>query len=167
MAVAQPHIFSGQGFSLQGDKGRFVLPPQFRKTVKDSSANAKTLCIAIHDRWKCLTGFGLSRTEAFAARLDREEALAAQAGKDYDRDKRASQLFGFIEVPFDDSGRFLLPPHFANLAGIGDQLYFHGGGEFFTIWAPDQLALMDDGWAGAQASCAHLASEAAGRARKA
>ena len=167
MAVAQPHSFSGQGFSLQGDKGRFVLPPQFRKTVKDSSGGAKTLCIAKHDRWKCLTGFGLSRTEAFADRLDREETLAAQTGKDFDRDKRASQLFGFIEVPFDDSGRFLLPPHLADLAGVGEQLYFQGAGEFFTIWAPDQLALMEEGWEGAQASCVHLAAEAANRARKA
>jgi len=166
MAVAQPHIYSGQGFSLQGDKGRFVLPPQFRKTVKDSSGGVKTLCIARHDRWKCLTGFGLSRASDFAAQLDREETLAVQAGRAFDRDQRASQLYGYIEIPFDDSGRFVLPPHLADLVGIGEQLYFHGGGAFFSIWNPDNLAAMGEGWEGAQAACRHLAAEAQARGRK-
>lgn len=160
MAAGQPYTYSGQGFSLQGDKGRFVLPPQLRKMVKDSSGGAKVLCLAKHDRWQCLTGFGLSRKDDLAAQLDREEALAAQAGRDFDRDFRAMQLYGFSEVPFDDSGRFVLPDHLGNLAGIGSELYFQGAGAFFTIWSPDSLAAMGAGWEGAQAACAGLAAEA-------
>ena len=167
MAARQPFSYSGQGFSLLRDKGRYVLPPQFRKTVKESSGDSKVLCLAKHDRWNCLTGFGLSRKSDFIAQLDREEALAAQTGKPFDRDLRSQQLYGFTEVPFDDSGRFVIPDHLAKLAGFGEQLYFQGAGAFFMIWSPDQLVAMGEGWEGAQAACASLAAEANAKGRKA
>ncbi|HEX7751193.1 MAG TPA: division/cell wall cluster transcriptional repressor MraZ [Novosphingobium sp.] len=159
--------YSGQGFSARGEKSRFVLPPNFRKTVKESSSGAKQLCLAKHDRWNCLIGFGLSRKDEFEAQLDREEALAAQSGREFDRDLRSMQLYGFVEVPFDDSGRFVIPDHLETLASFGDQLYFQGAGAFFMIWSPDALAAMGTGWEGAQAACASLAVEAASKARKA
>ena len=167
MAAAQPYSYSGQGFSLQGDKGRFVLPPQFRKTVKESSYGAKTLCLAKHDRWNCLTGFGLSRRDGFEAQLDREETLAVQSGKSYDRELRSLQLYGFSEVLFDDSGRFNLPDHLARLAGVADRLYFQAAGPFFTIWNPDELVKLGAGWEGAQAACDSLAAEALAKGRRA
>ncbi len=167
MAAAQPYSYSGQGFSLQRDKNRFVLPPQFRKTVKESSEGKAVLCLAKHDRWACLTGFGLSRVDDFAAQIDREEALAVQAGRDFDRDLRSMQLYGFTEVPFDGSGRFVLPEALAGLANIDTQLYFQGAGAFFTIWNPDELAKMGAGWESAQAACANLAARDDAKARKA
>ena len=160
----QPISFSGQGFSLQGDKGRFVLPPKFRKAVKELSFGDKVLCVDKHDRWNCLVGFGLSRKDAFEAQIAREEELAAQRGEYFDRDTRLSQLFGYSEVPFDDSGRFVLPRYLIDLVMIDDGMYFHGGGTFFTIWAPAELAKMEKGWDSAKASCA--AFQAAARERK-
>ena len=79
----------------------------------------------------------------------------------------AMQLYGFVEVPFDDSGRFVIPDHLETLASFGDQLYFQGAGAFFMIRSPDALAAMGTGWEGAQAACASLAVEAASKARKA
>ncbi len=152
--------YSGQGFSLQGDKGRFVLPPQLRKMVRESSGGTKVLCLAKHDRWNCLTGFGLSRREDFEAQLEREEANALQRGAEFDRDLRAVQLYGFCEVPFDDSGRFVMPDHLIELGRVGDRLFFQGAGAFFTLWNPDELAAMGVGWEGAQAACAGLAGDA-------
>jgi MraZ protein len=157
--------YSGQGFSPQGDKGRFVLPSPFRKTVKESSDGAKVLCIAKHDRWKCLTAFGLSRKDELYAQLDREEELAARLDKPFDRDLRSMQLFGFIEVTFDDSGRFVIPEHLMKLAGFGDELYFQGAGAFIMIWSPDELAKMGEGWEGAQAACDSLRADG-GKGRK-
>jgi MraZ protein len=162
--ASQPYNYSGQGFSLLRDKGRFVLPPQFRKTVKESSGNRAVLCLAKHDRWTCLTGFGLSRRDGFEAQLDREETLAAQRGQDFDRELRSVQLNGFSEIPFDESGRFVLPDYLAELARVEDQLYFQGAGQFFVIWSPGQLAEMGAGWEGAQAACRQFATEAAGKA---
>jgi MraZ protein len=156
----QPFSYSGQGFSLQRDKGRFVLPSTFRKTVRESSGNRPVLCLSKHDRWTCLTGFGLSRSEAFADQIDREEEKAAQTGRDFDRDLRAMQLYGFSEVPFDESGRFVLPPHLADLCGVSDQLYFQAAGPFFVLFSPDEFYKMGAGFEGPQAACRQMQAEA-------
>lgn len=146
-----------------------MLPPSFRKVVRDSSNDQRVLCIAKHERWDCLTGFGLSRMDELEEQLDREEERALRLGQDFDRDLRASQLYGFIEVPFDDSGRFVLPDYLAGLGEIDGDLFFQGGGAFFTIWNPERLLAMGEGWEAAQAACRALMTEGPkqGRGRKA
>lgn len=158
--------YSGQAYSPAGDKGRFVLPPDFRKAVKESSASSKILCLAKHDRWKCLVGFGLSRHDELEDQLDREEDRAIRAGKEFDRERRALNLFGYRQVPFDDSGRFVMPDTLRRRAKIETGLFFHGAGRFFTIWAPEQLALAGEDWEDLQADCEDLVQEAEAKARK-
>ncbi|MBM0170109.1 division/cell wall cluster transcriptional repressor MraZ [Altererythrobacter sp. C41] len=150
--------FSGQALSLAGDKGRYVLPSAFRNLVKESS-DGRVLCIDKHPKLDCLVGFGLSRHDELEAQLDREEDMAWKRGLDFDRDTRAAQLFGYMRVPFDDSGRFVMPSHLVRLGKIEDQLYFHGLGRFFTIWNPAELARMNDDWASAKGACADLVAE--------
>ena len=156
--------YSGQAYSPAGDKGRFVLPPLFRKAVKDSS-DGRVLCLMKHPTWNCLVGFGLSRKDELEAQLDREEDRATALNKDFDRDTRASQLFGFQEMPFDDSGRFVMPDHLRSLANIEEGLYFQGGGRFFTLWNPAELAKMGDDWAGAKAACDSFLNDAKGKGK--
>jgi MraZ protein len=128
--------------------------------VKDSSGG-RTLCLAAHDRFDCLVGFGLSRTEKLDAQLEREEERAIRLGlQDFDREVRAQQLFGFEQLPFDESGRFVMPEHLRDLGKVGDGLYFQGAGDFVFIWNPSELALMGAEWKGAQASCAKLVAAA-------
>jgi len=149
--------YSGQAYSPSGDKGRFVLPPAFRKAVKESSGGNRILCLAAHDRFDCLIGFGLSRTDKLNQQLEREEERAIRLGDaDFDRDVRAQQLFGFEQLPYDDSGRFVMPEHLRDLGKVGDGLYFQGAGDFFFVWNPAELARMDPAWKGAQAACAKL-----------
>ncbi len=74
MEAYKPNGYGGQEVSSQDEKGRFVLPAPFRKSVAKASEGANTLCLAKHHRWKCLTGFGTSRTDGFEIELDREEA---------------------------------------------------------------------------------------------
>jgi MraZ protein len=70
-------------------------------------------------------------------------------------------------VPFDDSGRFVLPERFFKLGGLSDSAFFQGGGKQFTIWSPDALADMGQGWEDAQEACLDLADQArSGRGRK-
>ncbi|PZO71622.1 MAG: division/cell wall cluster transcriptional repressor MraZ [Pelagerythrobacter marensis] len=165
MAGSLQVAYNGQAFSPVGDKGRFVLPPAFRKAVRDSS-DGRILCLAKHDRWPCLVGFGLSRLPELEQQLDREERLAIELGRDFDRDARSLALYGFEQVPFDESGRFVMPDYLAKLGRIADGLYFQGAGRFFTIWNPAELAKMGDGWESAQAACASLAQEQSTRTRK-
>lgn len=153
--------YSGQAYSPAGDKGRFVLPPAFRKAVKESSGGNRTLCLAAHDRFDCLIGFGLSRTEKLNAQLEREEDRAIRLNDaSFDRDVRAAQLFGFEQLPFDDSGRFVMPEHLRDLGKVGDGLFFQAAGEFFFVWSPEELARMGTEWKSAQAACAKLVAAA-------
>lgn len=153
--------YSGQAWSPSGDKGRFVLPPAFRKAVKESSGGSRTLCLAAHDRFDCLIGFGLSHVEKLGQQIDREEERAIRLGQlDFDRDVRAAQLFGFEQLPFDDSGRFVMPEHLKELGKVTDGLYFQAAGDRFFVWAPAELAKMGPEWKGAQAACAKLIAAA-------
>lgn len=153
--------YSGQAYSPAGDKGRFVLPPAFRKAVKESSGGNRILCLAAHDRFDCLIGFGLSRTEKLNAQLEREEERAIRmADASFDRDVRAAQLFGFEQLPFDDSGRFVMPEHLRDLGKVDDGLFFQAAGEFFFVWNPAELERMGPEWKGAQAACAKLLAAA-------
>lgn len=156
--------YNGQAYSPAGDKGRFVLPPQFRSAVKESS-NGRVLCLVKHQKLTCLVGFGQSRHDELEAQLDREEENSLRLGREFDRDTRASQLFSYISVPFDDSGRFVMPDHIRTLANIDSGLFFNGAGRFFTIWNPSELAKMGEDWIGAKAACDSLVAEAQSKAR--
>ena len=157
----KPIRYNGKGFSLRAEKNRLALPASLRKEVIASSAGERVLCVAKHDRWKCLTGFGLSRTERFEEYLDREEERATRLGNDFDRDLRSMQLWGFEQIPFDASGRFVLPDHLAELGNLRDEVFFHGAGEFFTVWSPDELYAMGPQLDLAKASCRRFQAEAA------
>ncbi|WP_126172040.1 division/cell wall cluster transcriptional repressor MraZ [Altericroceibacterium xinjiangense] len=165
MAGEQPIGYSGQAFSLQGEKSRFTLPPAFRKAVTESSGD-RILCLSKHEKWPCLTGFGLSRRSALEAQIDREEERALRLGRDFDRDLRALQLYGFSELPFDASGRFVMPEHLAELGQMDRGVYFQGAGAFFTLWNPEELYRMGEGWEGAQAACRQLEAEALAKGKK-
>ena len=157
----KPIRYNGKGFSLRAEKNRLALPASLRKEVIASSAGERVLCLAQHHSWTCLIGFGRSRIETFDEYLDREEERATRLGNDFDRDLRSMQLWGFEQIPFDASGRFVLPDHLAELGNLRDEVFFHGAGEFFTLWSPDELAAMGQGWEGPQAACRKLAADIA------
>ena len=160
----RPTVYRGQGFSLRGEKNRFVLPPSFRKVFADNN-DERVLCLIQHDRFPCLSAFGLSRAGDFEDLLDKEEENAVRRGEAFDRDLRSMQLYGFAEVPFDASGRFILPDHLAGLAGIEENICFLGGGQFITLWDLDKLAGMGAPFAGPYAACKALAEEAEAKAK--
>ncbi len=165
--MSAPGAYSGYAYSPAGDKGRFVLPPAFRKAVKTSSGGSKTLCLAAHDKFGCLVGFGLSRIEKLQKKLDDEQERATRTNaEDFDYDTRAQQLFGFEQVPFDDSGRFVMPEYLRDLGLGGDGLFFQGAGDFFLIWPPEELERMGPAYKAAQAACRKQLADVAAKAAK-
>lgn len=152
-------IYNGQDFSLKGEKNRFVLPPAFRKQVAESS-DGRVLCLAKHEKWDCLKGFGLSRKPELEAELKR---LEDRAKDDFDIDTTRHQLFGFEELPFDASGRFIMPQYLVGLGCLTEGVFFHGAGTYFTLWSPQELYRMDERWAAAQAACRALEAENKGK----
>ena len=157
--------FSGQAFSPAGDKGRFALPPAFRNPIKDANEGSRILCLDKHPRFKCLVGFGPDRRDDLQAQLDREADRADRHDRDFDYDARSQQLFGFEMLPFDDSGRFVMPGFLIDLAEIEDGLFFRGSGRFFTVWNPRELFRMGDDWETAKAACRSLMDQAASKGK--
>ncbi|MEL7687755.1 division/cell wall cluster transcriptional repressor MraZ [Citromicrobium bathyomarinum] len=157
--------YSGQAFSLRSEKGRFTLPPAFRNAVKLSTEDRR-LCLTLHDKWNCLVGFGTERVKEFDAILDREEESAYKFGRDFDRDTRAMQLNSFETMPFDDSGRFIMPEFLRGLGEIDDALFFQGVGPFFTVWNPARLYEMGPEMAMPKAACRALEKEAREKGKK-
>lgn len=152
--------YGGQGFSLRGEKGRFVLPPTFRNKITELS-DQRVLCLARHSRWPCLTAFGTERPGKFEDELDREEIKSTKLGKEFDRELASLQLWSFTEIPFDASGRFIMPDTLSQLGKIEGEVYFQGIGPSFTLWNPAQLQGMGAGFEGAQAYCADMAAKIA------
>lgn len=135
--------YNGKGFALRGEKNRLALPISLRKDVLISSDGEKRLCIARHHAWDCLIGFGLSRIDNFDSWLDKEQQRHTELGRDFDRDAAAMLLYGYEEVPFDTSGRFVLDDDWAEIGSIEGEVFFHGAGEFFTMWNPTVLERME------------------------
>jgi MraZ protein len=161
--ATQPITYWGHGFSLQGDKGRFVVPAKLRKPIKDGSDGEKIICIGKHETLPCLTAFGTTRRNAMLQELLDEQERAVRTGAHFDFDIRAQQISGMAEVPFDDSGRFMMPRDFMELGKIQTEVYFHSAVRHFLIWNPDILATMGPEFDAAKAMCAAARAEAQGR----
>lgn len=160
------HKYSGQALTLLGDKGRYVVPSEFRKIVKESSGDKRILCLAKHDRWDCLIGFGLSREDELENDLDREEEAALRLGREFDRELRSLDIYGFEKIPFDDSGRFTMPDYLKSEGQIEETLFFRGAGPFFTIWNPAVLMKQDDKFRALKAVCSSLLAESEAKAKR-
>lgn len=154
--------YNGQAYSPAGEKNRFVLPSTFRKAVKESSGGSRILCLAAHGRYDCLIGYGLSHLPQLQAQLDREEERAIRLGDaSFDRDARAGQLFSYETLGFDESGRFVMPEHLRELGKVEDGLFFQAAGDFFLVWAPEELFRMGPEFRSAQIACRRLMEAAA------
>ncbi|MFN4113862.1 MAG: division/cell wall cluster transcriptional repressor MraZ [Sphingomonadaceae bacterium] len=153
--------FSGYGFSLKDEKGRFAIPVDFRTDLKNSSA-AKTICLDIHPEWECVSAFGLSRKRDFGALIEQARQDAAAANKPFDRLTWQAQLNAFDKVAFDDSGRFIMPPDLVETFAIDDALYWHSVGDHIVVFTPETL--YDRGPAFMRPRCHRLEREARAKA---
>ena len=139
-----PVMYSGKEVTAKVGGDRFVLPPEFRHLVRESSGGQRIVCLQAHPSRPCLMGFGLSHRAELETRIDKEEAMALELGKEFDREDREIELFSFEKIPFDDSGRFALPVDLLEHAGITDKLYFQGSMRHFLIYSPDMVPGLGD-----------------------
>ncbi len=140
---SEPAGYIGQGLALKSDKDRFVLPAKLRSTIADRSGE-KVLCLALHEQWPCLMGFGLDHARRIPEILEQEAKDARDFGRPFDRAARELLLSDFEGAPFDGSGRFIMPPVSAELGGISDMIYFQGATSYITVWDPRTLLAQTD-----------------------
>lgn len=129
-------LFTGHALNAIDGKGRVAIPAGMRAAI-EANGDGRNLIIAKHESDDCLIGYDRGWSALLHARLERTEDRAADAGKDYSRHNPARRAFGLIEdVPYDASGRFILPPMLRDRAKLTDLALFLGTGDTFEIWNP-------------------------------
>jgi MraZ protein len=137
-------LYSGPAFTAMDGKGRFSIPAAMRHIVQASSGGQNRLCLAKHEEYRCVIGFGHSYQQALRADIDREEQVALARGESYSRAAAMQRKFGLLEdVPFDDGGRFFLSPFLKKLCGIDDVVFINGSGDYFELWNPHVIMATD------------------------
>lgn len=135
--------YQGDGIGLVDDKGRVAIPAALRGTLAANApkANGKdggTIIIGAHQKNRCLIAYDPGYVDILADKLDRREAehTSVDGEFDYNIKRRAAQGEA---VPFDGSGRFIMPAFPRFHAGIGGHAFFYGVLDYIEIWDPKTL----------------------------
>lgn len=113
------------------------MPAEFRKLLETGCGDDNKFCLTLPDEAAYITCLTFDRRDALQDQIEREEEAALIAGREYDRDTRERNAFGsMIFLPFDGSGRIVMPVRFREEAKIEDSVFFYGRGATFEIWNP-------------------------------
>jgi MraZ protein len=143
-AVALEHLFQGSALNGVDAKGR-VSVPAFLRSVIERRGDARSIVLAKHETFACLSAYDPAYAALKHSKIERlleknEQEEGAQLAY------QQSNLLAFAiseEVPYDSTGRILLPTMMRRKGGIADLALFLGVGETFQIWNPQTL-LGDD-----------------------
>jgi MraZ protein len=141
--VALEHLFQGSALNAVDAKGR-VSVPAFLRSVIERRGDARTIVLARHDSFPCISAYDPAYAALKHAKLERlleKEETDPAAELAYAR--RTMMAFGATEeVPYDSSGRIIVPPMMRRKGELDDLALFIGVGETFQIWNP-KLFLAD------------------------
>ena len=130
-------FFQGSALNAVDAKGRLSVPA-FVRSVIERGSDARVIVIGSHEVSPCLTGYGRNYARSLFQEMERrrlvEEGQGAGVEGHY---SRARRLFGMTEeVPYDTSGRIILPPMMRRKGRIEDLALFVGVGGVVEIWNP-------------------------------
>lgn len=142
--MALEHLFQGSALNGVDAKGR-VSVPAFLRSVIERRGDARTIVLAKHETFPCLSAYDPAYAALKHSKIERlleknEQEAGAQLAY------QQSNLLAFAvseEVPYDSTGRILLPTMMRRKGGIAELALFLGVGETFQIWNPETL-LGDD-----------------------
>ena len=92
-------------------------------------------------------------------RRDRREIVAVHRSVTYDVTRRVSLPASEFQARFRTGLLRVVRDFAAGESGQWDEVFFHGAGEFFTLWSPGELYAMGEGWEGPQAACRKLSGD--------
>ena len=130
-------FFQGSALNAVDAKGRLSVPAPIRQVIERRGGDSVVI-LGPHPQLDCLVGYDTQ----YANKLwrDSDALRETEAGSGVaplvalDRD---SGLFGrTLPVPYDGSGRIILPNRLKKRGQIDDLALFVGFGGFFTMWNP-------------------------------
>ena len=133
------HFFSGSALNAVDAKGRLSVPAGVRSVIERRS-EAKVVVLRMHEVDPCLVAYDRNYGR-FLHRENERLRLAEEATDPRARYSRDRRTFGIVEeVPYDPSGRIILPRMMRSKGAIEDLALFVGTGATVEIWNP-RLAL--------------------------
>ena len=122
--------YLGQFTHTVDDKGRVSLPSRFRNGEPGETF------VATRGLGPCLFLYPLAEWHRVVERLERQKART-----DPEQRRFYLQLMrNTAEATIDSQGRISIPPHLAEIAGIGREIAFVGAGEVIEMWDPKRYA---------------------------
>jgi transcriptional regulator MraZ len=140
VVVALEHLFQGSALNAVDAKGRVSIPA-FLRSVIERRGDARTIVLAKHESFSCLSAYDPAYAALKRAKLERlleKEETSPDAQLEYQQ-RNLMAFAATEEVPYDSSGRILFPPMMRRKGEIGDVALFLGAGETFQIWNPELL----------------------------
>ena len=135
--MALEHLFQGSALNSVDAKGR-VSVPAFLRSVIERRGDARTITLAKHESFPALSAYDPAYAALKHNKLERlleKEETNPNAQLDYEQ-RNLMAFAATEEVPYDSSGRIVLPPMMRRKGGIDDLALFLGAGETFQIWNP-------------------------------
>src|SRR3954463_7602618 len=138
--VALEHLFQGSALNAVDGKGRVSIP-SFLRSVIERRGDARTITLAKHEAFACLSAYDPAYAALKHSKLERlleKEETGPDAAIEYQQ-RNLMAFAATEEVPYDSSGRILFPPMMRRKGGIAELALFLGTGETFQIWNPEIL----------------------------
>jgi MraZ protein len=136
-------FFQGSALNAVDGKGRLSVPA-FVRSVIERRSDARAIVVGAHEIAPCLTAYGRNYARNLWTELERRRLAEEDRGGTLDEHyARARRTFGTAEdVPYDPSGRIVLPPVLRRRGRIEDLALFVGVGGVVEIWNP-RIALVE------------------------
>jgi MraZ protein len=130
-------FFQGSALNAVDAKGRLSVPA-FVRNVIERRSDARAIVIGAHEIAPCLTAYGRGHARNLYNEMERRRLVEEDKGGSLDDHyARARRLFGMTEdVPYDPSGRIVLPPMMRRKGAIEELALFVGIGGVVEIWNP-------------------------------
>ena len=135
--MALEHLFQGSALNAVDAKGR-VSVPAFLRSVIERRGDAKTIVLAKHEAFACLSAYDPAYAALKHQKLERQFEKE-ETNPDAQLEYQQRNLMAFAateETPYDTSGRIVLPPMMRRKGKIEELALFLGTGETFQIWNP-------------------------------
>lgn len=132
-------LYKGHTLNAIDAKGRVVIPAGIRQVI-EQNGSGRVLVIGKHVQDPCLIGYDSGwEAQLHTQRARRDELQFEKSGIEPGSNPNR-RAFGMTEdVPFDPSGRFVLPGFYRSRGQLEDLAFFLGTGDMFEIWNPRVL----------------------------
>ena len=136
--MALEHLFQGSALNAVDAKGR-VSVPAFLRSVIERRGDARTIVLAKNAIFPCLDAYDPAYAALKHSKMERRaEKNETAIGSDLDYMQANMMAFAATEeVPYDKSGRIVLPPMMRMKGKVADLALFLGTGETFQVWNPE------------------------------